>query len=578
MSSFKELRNDASPNQYKHNIVEPLFEGAIDFDTQGGLVVLDSGQIAEVGSPQFVPEGADTGLQNGRIRPQPFWKTDSGIEWRGPDYDPKHSTIGLELEMLTMTDAGQWHRLSPDGKTLIYPDGSTEPAEAQGHACESLKTMHECGSEKPYPRGYGQFSEHSSRLKLMKHGWLESRGLVSPPVSIYPELVYPDDMTDHPYINMLMRPDVLPRFQEYGSVSSEQINIQFRSIESALFAINTYQLLQPVLNLVTAASAIRDGSFDTTLRRHYENNPGFEAAQTADSYQALETRVRQETPHRMDAFTGEEQDFYDQVPYDWRPIARANGSRSGGVISTSTPVSLAGFLREGDRQLRSGETFTIARTLGWHTDRLRPDKGVIEICNISHAGQHPDKIAAVEETVIKVIIALQEYYENPHTYKEAWAGIVPPPDSLNQPASRQAQIDAAHIDNIVAAYYGKGRMAYDTLGEERAFQEIYDVFFDFANCYSPEQIADESRVEIRATLQRPPITELFFDASSVLEYFYSKGSNMTAVEALRVANQVEPGYDVNDLLLLMHGCAEAALQRSLEADERSDDMALEQTA
>lgn len=566
--------NDTSEQQ--HRIIEPLFEGPIDFDQQGGLVVLETGQIAEVTALAYIPRGGDTSLEGSRVKPQPFWKTPGGVVWRGPEYDPKSPTIGVELELPTMSKQGEWHKLSVDGNQLTYPDGTTEPGVNQGHVRESLSYAHECGSEKPYPAGYEDFRDQTEELKARKIAWLDSHQLVSPPISGFPEAITPDDTTEHPITEMLERPDVLPRFLEYAYSFSEQLNIQFRDVESALFAINTYQGMQPVLNLVTASSAIRDGSIDTTLRDHYEENPGFDRSPTAEHYRERAEQIKMEAPKKVDPDTGEVDDFYDHKPYDWRPIARANGSRSGGIITQGAPVTLEEFLREGDRQLRSGETMTIARTLGWHTDRLRPDKGVIEVCNISHGGHHPDKMPAAEESAIKVIIGLQEYYSDPHTYKHEWAGIIPHPGVLDDPETRQAHVDTAHVNNNVVAFYGKQRGVYDTTGQERTLEEVYGVFADFADTYAPEPISQEAQTEIRATLQEPTPSGEFSSAQQVFDYFYSQGSNMTAVEAIRAAGEVEADTEVNQLLLTM--TAASKLAQAQRREKRFAELAMGEIA
>lgn len=544
----------------QNEIAGPLFETNIDFTAQGGLVVLDSGQIAEVAAPRFVPEGAETDLKGSRVKALPFWKTEEGIVWRrqSGEYDPARPTIGIELEMLTMTKDGQVHKISTDGESVEYPDGTSEPASDHDHAVEALSFMHECGSEAPYPRGYAEFRQSADSLKNEKAAWLDEHGLISPPVSGFPELITPDAASQHPVINMLRQPDVWPKFFEYAYCISEQLNIEMRDPESALFAINSYQLLQPVLNLVTAASPMRDGSFDTTLRQHYEDNPGFEMAGNAEDYRELASEIQRTAPKREDPETGRITDFYDQTPYDWRALARGNGSPSGGITAQGAPVSIEDLLRETDRQLRAGETMTIARVLGWHTDRFRPDKGVIELCNASHGGNHPEKVAAAQETAIKVVIALQEYYNDPHTYRDEWSGIIPRPEEARDAGARQAFVDAAGINNNIVAFYGKERNLLDAEGSERTLQEVYDAFCNFADLYGPEPIDPASREEVRMTILDPPVKELFFDADSVLDYFYSTGSNMTAAEALRTANSVEPGIQTNELLLRMHDHSEKA--------------------
>ena len=108
-------------------IDRPLFDGPLDLDEQGGIVVLDTGQLAEVAPPNFVRDGWDTSPTGRRMQTLPFdlVEDDDGgqeIRWRAVDYDPDAITIGMEMEHLTMrTSTGRWHPISPDGESLHYP-------------------------------------------------------------------------------------------------------------------------------------------------------------------------------------------------------------------------------------------------------------------------------------------------------------------------------------------------------------------------------------------------------------------------------------------------------------------------
>lgn len=556
---FSKEQGGGSPGSW---IEKPLFDTPINFEEQGGIVVLGSQQIAEVTPVKYIPEGADVSLDGTRIKPLPFRLVKGEVIFEPEeDYDPEKPTIGLEPEILVADSEGRPHKISSDGVVIDYPDGSKEPVGSQGHVRESLAYTHECGTEAPYPRGYDEYKISSEILRTEKDFWLEGKGLIGLPISGFPNLIGPEDTSDHPITHMLERQDVLPRFLEYAYCLSEQINIQIKDPESALFAINVYQLLQPVLNIVTASAAIRDGSTRTTLRGHYEYNMGFEASKSPEDYEVLIGRMKKVTGKRVDQFFEEEFDFYDMVPYDWRPIARANGSRSGGIIGKGAPLSAIEFLSEADRQLRGNETITSARTLGWHTDRLRLDKGVIEICNLSHGGGHPEKVEAAHETVIKLITALQEYYDYPHTYKDAWTGIIPRPSDIGDPKLRNNIVDASHVNNMIASFYGKDRSIYDSSWQERTLEEIYEVFYEFANTYSPEPISENSHSEILATLKHPPFSFEFSSSGEVFEYFYSPGSSMTAVEALRLAGQFGLGDNPEELLKEMHAFYREARER-----------------
>jgi hypothetical protein len=520
----------------RHSISGPLFEDPLDFDTQGGLVVLDTGQVAEVTPPLFVLEGGDMSLSGMRVQSLPFDVVDTGegriISWREVPYNTATPTIGLETEHTTMADyEGEWHQISPDGRFIYYPsDREREPADRRGHQPEYLKNTTENGSPvQNLSKGYEDFAEKAAVEKEAKRRWGIHNGMLFVPISGYLERVTDDDITEHPYIDMLKRPEVMPRYLEYAPCVSEQLNIQWESPEAGAFAINGYQMLQSVLNLVTAAAPGRDGSFNTTLRDHYQDNPEFAAAKYPRSYQELEELVEKELGP-----------FKDQVPDDWRELERAYGSPSGGVIQEAAPTNLESFLRRADGQLRRSETMTTGRTLGWHTDRWRPDKGVVEICNLSHAGDHPDKLPAAEEMVIRTIQALQEYFDDPDarkTYSETWDGIIPRPDERDDIYSLQRFVEVSRTNNLLVAVFGKERNVFDADWQERSPRQIFDVFADFVSHYAPEPLSTRAVTEIQATLESVPasVTAKFSKPNHVLDYFYSTCSKMTATEAFRMA-------------------------------------------
>jgi hypothetical protein len=122
------MRYDTAPPQEseKHSISGPLFEDEepLDLDIHGGLVVLDTGQVAEITPLKFIPEGGDISLAGKRVQPLPFDLVegeggDREIKWREVPYDPCAVTIGLETESLTMeaSNAHWWH-ISVDGRTV----------------------------------------------------------------------------------------------------------------------------------------------------------------------------------------------------------------------------------------------------------------------------------------------------------------------------------------------------------------------------------------------------------------------------------------------------------------------------
>lgn len=541
----------------QHTVQGPLFddEDPLDLDIHGGLVVLDTGQIAEVTPTRFIPEGGDTSLSGARLQPLPFEvvETEDGrsIHWRQTPrdeaYTPATPTIGLEMESLTMRYSnGRWWNISEDGEMLRYPiegpeDGwLTEPAERRGHQPELLKNTTEDGSPvEELSRGYGEFKDSAERQKYNKQAWMADHGLAAVPLGTYPESVTEDDITDHPYTQMLKR--LMPRVLEYAACLSEQINIQWESPEAGAFALNAYEMLAPVLGLVTASSPARDGSLYTTLEGHYGRNPDFAGADNAIDYEELHGLVDRELGP-----------FMDTVPYDWRELARGYGSPGGGVMTRPAPVDIEGILREGDRQLRTSEAMTVNRVFGTHANRWRPDKNVVEIANLSVGGDHPDKMAAAEEMVIKTVVALQEYYRDAEadlSYDPEWLGIIPPPYERDDMTSRERLVDVARVNTMVFTMFGKDRKLYDAEWQERTPTEIFEVFAHFIGRYGPEPLCPETMREIHATLQAPPEYEDTHSINEPLADFFKKGSSLTATEALRRA---EPLDDLDPPIHLNH--------------------------
>lgn len=571
MAEHKYNTGDHGESHPRHNIEGPLFdEEPLDLDVHGGLVVLDTGQIAEVTPTRFIPEGGDHSLDGPRVQTLPFHVVNTGEgrhivwqEWRDEPYDPERVTIGFETETLTMEASNaHWWNISEDGLTIRYPHAlAEEPAAKRGHQPELLKNTTESGSPvENLSHGYEDFKNKAGSEKYNKQVWMVENGLMSVPLSVYPESVRDEDITAHPYTQMLKN-RLMPHVLEYAACLSEQINIQWKNPEAGAFALNAYEILGPVLGLVTAASPARDGSLYTTLSQHYEDNPDFAAAPNAEDYEQMAALVRKE----LEA-------FMDEPPYDWRELARGYGSPSGGVINQPAPADLETFLREGDRQLRASEAMTINRTLGTHANRWRPDKGVVEISNLSLGGDHPDKMAAVEEMAIKTVIALQEYHDDPEAeayYDDSWEAIIPRPHERNNMYSRKRFVDVARVNTMLFTVFGKERKMFDADWQPRKPREIFDAFADFVDRYAPEPLSEAAREEIQASLKRPPVYEnslrsmpqtlpqaqrwVMGAVAKALRYshvrahtindplsrFFEKKSNMTASEALRLAEPLD---------------------------------------
>lgn len=494
----------------------PLFadRGGVE---NGGLAVLHHGGIVvEIRSPEWAVEPMPAHLRAAKL----LVSHGDGVSRFTPSdtWDARDPSLGSETEIMVCTsDGNPWHLL-PDGRTLRFPDGSTAPADDYAMQPEALVVMGEYGT-RPV-RGHKAYAREVKRTELRVERMLHHRDLVAPPLSEYPDVVSEELLSSYPYIQLVT--GHMPHVLEFAASMSWQQHVQMKSPEAMLAALNDYQAVQALTTLLTHGAPIRDGSFETTLQEHYERHPGKNAEALLREYGA------------------------DSIPADWRELSRKFGSPSGGTYEEAAPHTLDGVLDDADRQLRSGEIVSAVRTLGWHTDRFRLDKGTGEICNLGKAGGNLYKVLAVQEFVGKLLVALQEF-------RTASGKAGDPLFSMDDsPADRQLAVDVGRRNSMRVAMLGK-RAQLETPDGRGAVPpiELYRRAEAFIAAYGPEPVSPQSSAENRATLHPAPRGRQYKsgDAQKVLADFYRPGSPWTHAEALTMAHRVDRSLPIGQLLV-----------------------------
>lgn len=494
-----------------------LFE-EFDPETQGGLRVTPTGQVYEVRHPKWAEENATLAE---RSSPLPlFVQPDGSIEHRVPEFDPKRATRGSEFEIAVMReDTGEWWDVSPDGETLVYPDGSTDTLRQHNFDPEALKCMIEFQTD--IARSAEEHRRNIVAAVYATELWMEEHGLQSPYLSVHPEDFGEEAINQLPYI--VRTTNSMANMREFGTMSA-QLTIQDKDHEAAQHVVNKYQEKEAVVGAVTASAPIRDGRFETTIGEHYTKRPEGEGG-----------------PYDQPALP--EEDFAwlnpNAILYDHREAARSIGSQSGGALKRPGKLQLVEHLIEGDKKLRDGTNIVLARTLGWHTERDRVEKGATEYCNIALAGGNLYKLPAAQELVGAQHLGGQIAYTESSASERAQA-------------AGQYEADAAigHINNIMAGLHGKQAL----LGVQESAQtltEALDELIAEANQHAPEPISEIAQAELRATLS--PDMPAYHSVDETFAAFFQPNSPMTATDALRYAHKLEPEMPLNILLLKFAG-------------------------
>jgi hypothetical protein len=510
--------------------MQPLF---VDFDpqTEGGLVILEDGLVAEVKHPTWVAEGKSTEPED-RIMVLPVRCTqieggETVFTWVSERlWDPRRPTLGSESE-IEVRHMGRQHAITEDGVTLEYPDGTQEPLSTVGLDPEGYKQTVEFGTDVAV--GWKQHTTNFINESVRIEQWLQEHDLETAYLSVLADASVENDITEHAWVQLINKK--MRSLLEFNCISM-QLHVQLASVEAGIHALTKYQGVQALFGLLTASSPVRDGSFDTTLAQHYHSGHQTNAGEPVLPNDDL---IRHSG-------------YADTVPYDWRELSRVLGSQSAGAFATVVPANMELFLREGDRQLRNGDTVSVVRTFGWHSDRLRLDKGTAEICNLGTAGGNIRKSLAVQEAVSKYIVALQQEYLR-DANAAAW------------PQQYEHAVEVGQANNYFVGLSGKETKLIGEDGRPVAPQAMLASIRAFINYYSPEPLSDSAYNELQATLVPAPKADEFQSAEDVFKYFFQPGSRLTATDALRVAHQVEPARATNDMLALFSGIRREQLFR-----------------
>lgn len=529
MSEFKyptEKVDYSNPNVLLDDTIRacrPLFEDSFDIEEQGGLLYDPAnGQIIELRHKLWVGKRAPLST---RARKTAFRRlSDNNVVAKTGDYDPAAIPRGSESEVAVDYRGKPWP-ICPDGQTLVYPDGTTEPLEKHGFDAEMLGFMFEFSSNEqgaPIATTHEEYRTQLAARWLQVERFLETHNLTHSGLSLFPYAISPDDVSTLPYIQTAV-PRILKSPAEFG-VLSNQITMETRSPEAAFYALNEYQIVAAAISLVTQAAPIRDGRFTTTLAAHY----GVAGQEAAD--EAAGNRKATYLPAHDLAFRPQ---YRDKPPHDWRECARAVGSKRAGSFQQPAPTSLLEYLRRADQYLREGGVVS-ARTLSEHGERYRSDIPAqqiprMEVCNVG-AGGNFYKITAAHELVVAFLAAKQlEYVQYTPAERQARANKHP-----------QAMV-YGHFNNIMTALHGRhAPTLLDIDGEPTNAISLLNSMVDYVQTEGPVKLSQASEYELRSTLV-PDLAvagiRQYTTPQEVFNRYFTPGSGMTATEALRLASE-----------------------------------------
>lgn len=566
---------------------DPLPFGVLTLDainrlTPGGIYVTPGTfELIQVAPPSAKTKSGD------RAQRLPYTQqADGAIIWHGNHrkFRASTATLGIEEEIIIQNaETGEWHEYSPTGEEIHHPNGNVFPADRVGHTAESVPYITERCNTKLF-RGPVDLGKQAIQFFKLNRDGLHESGMATPGISMMPFQVNESHITRNPYIRSFFNSEKQPLFLEFAPSAGIHLNIEARTPEDGLFAINAVQILSPVLNAITAASPYRDGRIDTTVVEHFQNLQ--EAIGTKDEHAAKAAKEALEGVVNM----MREIPDYTVTP-DWRQIARLVGSPSGGPIKQASSKTITEHLQEANRQLGVGEALTGSRTLGWHSDRycLNKGNGVVELCNLSRAGNNPRKLLATFDLAAKAVLALQEYHaQSDPEYKEEWRGIIPSPEARDDKTEREKTVEVARVNHSIASLFGRerglfrnnaatgidkktGHFALDLEDKDAVVtqREILETFFDFIETFG-DAVSEKHQHELRETLEHFPDTGVSLQTpDEIFAYFFSPGSRMTADEALRMAHDVEPEASIEDMLLKFDAHCDASWQ-TLEDDPDDD--------
>jgi hypothetical protein len=529
----------------------PLFpDQPFDPQSEGGLltcvVTRADGSTGSIIGQVYAPDWAHDGNRDlvDRLSSLPLHVvTDGGRTYIVRDkpkhaWDPTAPDLGGESERHTDVD-GTPHRITVNGRELLYPDGSRElfqDTKSPHLDPEGLGWTVEFGI--PVAIGYEAYNVAVRGVTVMFEQWLTLHDLTSPCLSVFPDRVKQGQTTQISYVQCIAAH--MPSLTEFAG-QGEQIHVPLKNHASGVHALAMYQGIQWLPELATASAPLRDGSFNTTLFEHYnENYRARDGAPILPEDDYLRYLYRRSTA--------------DQVPYDWRYLSRVYGSEEAGAHSHVLPADFQQYLREADVALRSHNApITIDRILGPHADRYRLGLNTGELSNMGTSGGNLRKKLAVDELVIKYFIAEQVWYDKLATEK--------PPGWEEEVAERQRRsIEIGHYNNIFVSVSGKStNFLTPRMPSSKAskYPEVASrgVILSDIIAFTNSQlrgfgvpVTEASEREIRATLADPPDITEFVSAEEVFEYFFSPESRLTATEALRYGHKLSTNMTAHELL------------------------------
>lgn len=337
-----------------------------------------------------------------------------------------------------------------------------------------------------------------------------------------------DDITSHPYIQEITGAQttqenaIMPHMGEFGN-ASVQFHVEYRDPEDALRVLHQLQRIHGLIDILTAAGPIRDGRFDTTLGKHY----------CAGDSNDISGRI----PDMENILPPE---LHDVIPQNWRYLSRVFGSPSGGTI-THAYGSMIDYLMAADEKLSdpNDHTLDVARTTGWHTDRLRPDIGTVEFCASDAAGGNFTRMRAVGHLLYRLIPAMEEYArlerEGMQQPKHWLMGL--DTDSQQQ---RQQACEDGKVNAFAAAIGGRQAMFYIGAEETVFPNAMMNDLVEFIGIYG-EKLPDDACAELMRASQpanNPPDYSDETDYNKPLEDYFEGMAACNAGEALRRCNEI----------------------------------------
>lgn len=536
MADFKERRQGYIGELEPHQRALVTGDYTLPFggDIEQGGIYATNGEVAQVSPPNWYINPQAT--PSDRAMPLSKLEISStgaiGLK-RHHGLNPQNPGVAAEIEMVvTRTDGTPWNVL-PDGNTLVFPDGMSQPAEDADIGAELMQRNAEIATRVSH--GYRAHTQTVTQELKRVNGFLGRHGLVTPPLSLDPFPFHRRDVSQHPWVQLITQPDKMPYISRFAALST-QLHVDMSSIPDALRALNSYQTLHGFFNLLTEAAPISNLAVDTSLGNYlngYRPN-GMLPTQAENAENVRSIKELYGTNHTS------------LIPHDWRQLARLCGSPSSGPYQVPLPMTAEEYFGLGNKQLAAGHIVSIARAGGWfgrqHGDRMRVDIGTVEICNPGTAGLSVYKLPAIQRVLAKTMVALQLCRSGRDFNTRAYRNLFGVPDSME---ARWQQCKLARTNNIRTAIEG-GNAPFviadgTSQGQEVDGAEYWKRLKKLIGEFSPERVSYQEDEEVKALLGPTPNENRFRKMSPgdfLLENFYRPYSPWTYNQAVRVAHKL----------------------------------------